>query len=62
MLLEVEALDVRYGRNRAVKSVSLEVGEPPVLQAKQHRQGQEDSEHPGPQHATAAEHAVFDRP
>ncbi len=31
MLLEVEALEVRYGRNRAVKSVSLEVGEGEVV-------------------------------
>ncbi len=31
MLLEVETLDVRYGRNRAVKSVSLEVGEGEVI-------------------------------
>ena len=26
MLLEVESLDVRYGRNHAVKGISLSVG------------------------------------
>ena len=67
--LPIEVVDVLGDRLQVVLErrlagdgrVALEIGELPVLQGEQHHQGQQHGEHPGPQHAPAAENAALDR-